>query len=126
MQYQIEETYRPVDDGAPLAVVAARDDIVEGLADEFVAVGDGFQWLVGEPWDDLGRVETVTPVVWRFQARATAEVVGGRARDDGPVVTIDGTSYVFEVDGEAHFKRFIDWFEALTELGVIGSARIVE
>jgi hypothetical protein len=112
------DDYRPVHEDDVLET-AVMNDIVRGLADEFVDAGNEFLILQDARFDQPLANDAAQTFVWRWWARPTPALVGEIEVDP---VEIDGATIV-TADGQM-FQRFIDWEGALSELGIIGPVRI--
>ena len=103
-----------------------RDDIREGLDEWFEPGPNGF--LVRSDLHRNGLItnETVSAVVWRYEAVPRAEVWGVAAR--GPI-HVDGATFVdnrgSDDPSEHQFSRYIDWHGVFTQLGVAAAGRVV-
>jgi hypothetical protein len=117
------DDYRCVQDDDPQVLQDVRYDITSGLADDFEVNPDGFEVLVGPGWETLLGQGEVEAVVWRYRTTPTPLLSGELEVGE---IEIHGATFVIDDDSTVLYRRFIDWYGALGEVGILGASRVVE
>ncbi len=117
------DRYRCVQDDDPQVLRDVRYDITNGLADDFALNPDGFEVLVGSGWESLVGQGEVEAVVWRYRTTPTPNLIGEL---EAVEIEIDGATFVIDDGSTVLYRRFVDWYGALGEVGILGASRVIE